>query len=197
MKRTEGGCIENRDCRLRYDGRAVCPQSVSDRRRQRDGRLLLIHDIDYARFVLGEVETVFAYNKRGDATDHALITLQFASGTIAHVQGFWGYPGPFTAEIELIGSSGIAKYSNLEGKPGTDSAPDAGLEAAPKVVVEEGPSEISPFRVQFEHLFSCIGHGGEPLVSARDAYKAVEIALAAKKSARTGMPVRLNLAAAE
>ncbi|RAV20685.1 Gfo/Idh/MocA family protein [Paenibacillus contaminans] len=158
---------------------------------------LLIHDIDYARFVLGEVETVFAYNKRWDAADHALITLQFASGAIAHVQGFWGYPGPFTAEIELIGSNGIAKYSNLEGKPGTDSAPDTGLKAAPKVVVEEGPSVISPFRVQFEHFLACIGHGGEPLVTARDAYKAVEIALAAKESALTGMPVRLTLAAAE
>ncbi|WP_409341456.1 Gfo/Idh/MocA family protein [Paenibacillus sp. MBLB4367] len=164
---------------------------------------LLIHDIDYARFVLGEVRTVYAHNKRGDATDHALITLQFESGAIAHVQGFWGYPGPFTAEVEFIGRNGVARYSNLEGKtegqeePETASTPDAGLKEVPKVVVEEGPSEISPFRVQFEHFLACIGHGGEPLVTAWDAYKAVEIALAANESARTGMPVQLPLAAAD
>src|SRR5215208_6682963 len=68
---------------------------------------LVIHDFDFLRWALGEVERVYARGMLGreyNRLDYVLATLRFESGAIAHVEGQWGYPGPFNYSIEVTGS---------------------------------------------------------------------------------------------
>jgi UDP-N-acetylglucosamine 3-dehydrogenase len=61
---------------------------------------LVIHDFDFLRWALGEVERVYARGVLGheyNRLDYALVTLRFESGAIAHVEGHWGFPGTFNA----------------------------------------------------------------------------------------------------
>src|SRR5918998_3356790 len=71
---------------------------------------LVIHDFDFLRWTLGEVERVYACGVGGreyNRLDYALVTLRFRGGAIAHVEGQWGYPGPFNYSIEVAGSRAL------------------------------------------------------------------------------------------
>src|ERR687894_1055018 len=81
---------------------------------------LVIHDFDFLRWSLGEVERVYAKGVMGreyNRLDYALVTLRFASGQIAHVEGHWGYPAPFEYAIEVAGSRGLLTSNSTEAPP--------------------------------------------------------------------------------
>src|SRR5215210_1311517 len=78
---------------------------------------LVIHDFDFLRGALGEVERVYARGVLGreyNRLDYALVTLRFESGAIAHVEGQWGYPGPFNYSIEVAGSRAMVTVDRTE-----------------------------------------------------------------------------------
>ena len=151
---------------------------------------LMIHDFDFLRWVLGEVERVYARGVLGreyNRLDYALATLRFESGAIAHVEGHWGYPGPFNYSIEVAGSSALLTV---------DSTEPAQLEligeaAAPGEVPDLASGE-SPYAKELEHFIHCIESGEEPEVRAHDACEALRISLAATVSVLTGEPVTLG-----
>ncbi|WP_376768166.1 Gfo/Idh/MocA family oxidoreductase [Paenibacillus alginolyticus] len=47
--------------------------------------------------------------------------------------------------------------------------------------------------MELSHFIQCIREGSEPIVTANDAYKALEITMAALESVRTGKSVQLKL----
>jgi UDP-N-acetylglucosamine 3-dehydrogenase len=149
---------------------------------------LVIHDFDFLRWSLGEVERVYARGVLGheyNRLDYALVTLRFESGAIAHVEGHWGYPGPFNYFIEVAGSRALLT---------ADSTEPASLELVGGTVGE--PPDLaagkSPYATELEHFVSCIATGEESIVEARDAYEALRISLAATESVMTGEPVTLG-----
>src|ERR687898_1304358 len=78
---------------------------------------LVIHDFDFLRWTLGEVERVYARGLLGreyNRLDYVLATLRFAGGAIAHVEGHWGYPGPFNYSIEVAGSDALLALDSTE-----------------------------------------------------------------------------------
>lgn len=152
---------------------------------------LLVHDIDFMRSILGEVNTVYAMNRRTDQIDYALVTLHFAGGAIANLEGFWGYPGEFHSNVELSGNKGILRYnsantSSLRIVKGSADSGQAGMQK------KRSPAVYDPNYAELEHFIECIKHHKEPIITAFDGYKAVEIVLAAAESIRTGLPVQLN-----
>lgn len=151
---------------------------------------LLIHDFDFLRWSLGEVERVYAKGTAGselNRLDFALVTLRFASGAIAHVEGHWGYPAPFCYSIEVAGSRAMVEMDSTEspsveligGKPGTGESPDAAVGK-------------SPFESELADFVRCLETGEEPRVSGRDAVEALRISLAAAESMETGRPVEMG-----
>ena len=148
---------------------------------------LLIHDFDFLRWALGEVERVYARGILGreyNRLDYALATLRFENGAIAHVEGHWGYPGPFNYAIEVAGSRALltadsTEPATLELIGGQAEAPDL----APGT---------SAYEVQLAHFIRCISTGEEPIVRARDAFEALRISLAATESVMKGEPVTLG-----
>jgi len=149
---------------------------------------LVIHDFDFLRWALGEVQRVYARGMLGreyNRLDYVLATLRFESGAIAHVEGHWGYPGPFNYSIEVAGSDALLAV---------DSTEPTSLQ-----LISGAPEEVpdlawgkSPYEKELEHFIHCIATGEEPIVQAHDACEALRIGLAATDSVLTGEPVTLG-----
>jgi UDP-N-acetylglucosamine 3-dehydrogenase len=149
---------------------------------------LVIHDFDYLRWTLGEVERVYARGMLGreyNRLDYVLATLRFESGAIAHVEGHWGYPGPFNYSIEVAGSETLVTVNSTE--PAALRMIGGTPEEIPNLA-----SGTSPYEKELEHFIHCIATGEEPIVQAQDACEALRIGLAATESVLTGEPVTLG-----
>lgn len=157
---------------------------------------LMIHDFDYARWVAGEVVSVYARKLGNPARlvgDHCLAILTHANGAISHVEGSWAYPPPtFRTRFEIAGSAGLlindsgasAPLNVLWHSQGGDSAGDVPLAASPLLE--------SPYTTEIKAFFAHIAYGAAVPVTAVDALAALQIALAASESASTGSVVHLD-----
>jgi predicted dehydrogenase len=149
-----------------------------------------IHDIDYLRWLCGDVTRVFARGLtfRGLPADHALISLRFASGAIGHIEGSWAFPpGVFRTFLELAGSEGVLVHDSDDTRPLEvqyhEGAPPAG---APSPAGP--PLEDDPWFRELQHFLATLD-GATPLITPRDALEALRVALAAIESVHTGRPV--------
>jgi UDP-N-acetylglucosamine 3-dehydrogenase len=151
---------------------------------------LVIHDFDFLRWSLGEVERIYARGVLGreyNRLDYALVTLRFEGGAIAHVEGQWGYPGPFNYSIEVAGSRAMVTADSTEPAPIRLLVGVMDPGESPDVIIGK-----SPFQTELEHFIRCAATGEESIVDARDAYEALRIGLAATESVMTGRPVTLG-----
>jgi predicted dehydrogenase len=148
---------------------------------------LVIHDFDFLRWALGDVERVYARGVLGreyNRLDYALVTLRFEGGAIAHVEAHWGYPGPFNYSIEVAGSRAILIADSTE--PATLDLVGSADE------VPNLASGRSPYERELAHFVRCIATGEESVVKPEDAYEALRISLAATESIVEGKPVTLG-----
>lgn len=154
---------------------------------------LIIHDFDFLRWTFGEVERVFAKglaNRNIENLDYALVTLVFKSGVIAHVEGTWAHES-FSSQFELAGKSGIIEYDSLKEEPVVLSVRQS-ITAQKGVSVPQSPLKKSPYQAELEHFLHCLKTNETPIVTAGDAYKAMEISVAALQSLGSGIPVTLD-----
>ncbi|MDB4894779.1 MAG: gfo/Idh/MocA family oxidoreductase [Firmicutes bacterium] len=151
---------------------------------------LLIHDFDWLRATFGEVERIFARSLRGRDTqrlDYALVTLRFATGAIAHVEGSWAHRGGFHTSIEIAGTVGMIEHDSRQSAP-IRVHTESREQGQAGVAVPESPLAQSPYYLELENFMNCIRTNTQPIVTAEDGYKALEIAAAANLSAATGRP---------
>jgi predicted dehydrogenase len=157
---------------------------------------LMIHDFDYARWVAGDVESVFAKKvttaNPNAPVDYGLAILKHRSGALTHIVGSWAYPPPtFRTRVEIAGDGGLIEFDsadtapiiNLVAKPSGDS-PDVGLPSSP--VAE------SPYTTQIKEFYSVLLGEKQPRIQAEDGMAAVQIAEAAIQSAATGKAIVLE-----
>lgn len=184
--------------RASYQPRKVVDNWFVDE--QRSGGIILdlmIHDYDYARWIVGDVLRVFAKSVRAarpDAPgDYALVTLRFANQAIAHIEGGWAYPpGHFRTSIDIAGTDGVLEWNSDTSDPlhtyllnaPTQEAADVGLPAA--FVAE------SPFTAELRHFYDALVNNKPFSVTAQDALAALQIGLAARESLKTGRSVTIN-----
>lgn len=157
---------------------------------------LMIHDFDYARWIAGEVESVYAKKvstlNPGAPVDYALAILKHRSGALSHIAGAWAYPPPvFRTHLEIAGDKGLIEFDSQ------DTAPIQNLLArgegdAPDVAVPSSPTLESPYTTQIKEFYAALLEDRPARVSAEDGLAAVQIALAARESALTGRPVTLE-----
>jgi myo-inositol 2-dehydrogenase / D-chiro-inositol 1-dehydrogenase len=158
---------------------------------------LMIHDYDYARWLAGDVSRVFAKSVRAarpDAPgDYALVTLRFANGTIAHIEGGWAYPpGFFRTSMDIAGTGGVIEWSSDDSETFQYHLADAPQAEIAEVAVPLSAAADSPFTAQLRHFYEAIQTGAETLVTAADGLAALQIGLAARESARTGKSVTIE-----
>jgi predicted dehydrogenase len=165
---------------------------------------LLVHDYDYARFLAGEVESVWARTVRdasGAELDFGFAVLCHTSGAITHVAGGWVYPWPvFRTGFEIAGDGGLIQYESTDAVPVTPYliGERGGGEAG--TGIPDSPVAENPWALELADFVASIQGKRPARVSAEDGLEAVRIANAVIESSRTGRPVRLiapSAAAAE
>ncbi len=158
---------------------------------------LMIHDLDYARWVAGEVDTVYAKkissSSPGSGIDHGLAILRHKNGAISHVESSWAYPPPlFRTRFEIAGSNGL-----IEQDSGTTAAIGLHLrqledEDIPDVPLPSSPLAEDPYTTEIKAFYDCLTNDTPAPVSGADGLAALQLALAAIESATSGMPIELQ-----
>jgi predicted dehydrogenase len=159
---------------------------------------MLVHDYDYARWLAGDVERVYARCSPGDDPsvpigDYAQVLLRLRSGAIAHVEGGWANPpGLFRTKIEVAGDGGLIEWTSDSTTPFV-----AHLKAGPGEASEVGlplsPLAEDPYTAEIRHFYDAVVNDKPFSVSPADALLGVQIGLAAIESARSGQAITLSL----
>ncbi len=157
---------------------------------------LMIHDFDYARWVAGEVESVFARSVGTQhphaPIDYGLAILRHQGGALSHVAGAWAYPPPtFRTGLEIAGDGGLIEFDSAATAPIELLLRAADEGDAPDVGLPSSPVRESPYTAQIKEFYAALAGDAPVRVTAEDGLAALQIALAAAESARSGQPVRL------
>lgn len=158
---------------------------------------LAIHDIDYHRWIAGDVERVFARGLTFSGTpeaDHAYLLLRFRSGAIGHIDANWTLPpGLFRTSLEIAGDRGLVEWNSFQ--PASiitalkdPEQPDKARQSSSSPVAEHD----EPYYAQLAHVLDCLEQRKPFLVTPNDAVAALKVALAALESMRTGQPIELD-----
>ena len=159
----------------------------------------MIHDLDQARWIAGEVVAVYAVqnpptvNGRIPRNVIAHVTLTHSSGAISHIQGIWGPPGmDFCTSFDVTGDAGTLRYDSSVASTVVENLASGGPTASylPPDSAEESPylSEIREFATAFQG-------GPAPRVSLEDGVIAIALAEAAQESIATGSSIEFDTAA--
>jgi predicted dehydrogenase len=158
---------------------------------------LMIHDFDYARWIAGEVESVYAKKVSrehpGASVDYGLAILKHTSGALSHIAGAWAYPPPtFRTHLEIAGDGGLIEFDSDDSAPIRNLIQRTGGGDAPDVGLPSSPTSESPYTTQIKEFYRALALGEKPRVSAEDGLAAVQIAEAAIQSAATGRSVSVT-----
>ncbi len=171
-----------------------------------DGGTLMnqcIHNIDILRWMMGnDVKQVFAYTDRQthdyiEAEDIGVAVIKFANGAYGVIEGTVNvYPKNLEETLTLLGETGTVKAGgkSLNVIEQWQFA-DKDDSAAVKEQFGENPPNIPGLghtRI-YEDVVDAIRNNREPVVSAEDGRRAIELILAIYQSAATGKPVDLPL----
>jgi UDP-N-acetylglucosamine 3-dehydrogenase len=143
------------------------------------------HDIDIMSYLYGEkIKQVYA--SAGSVIhsheDHAIITLNFANGSNGVIETNWFTPYKMR-NLTVIGSKGIAEVDYINTK----------LRIFDKEWVRDAKiDKEEPLKLELWHFIYCVRNNKEPLVSGGDGKHALEVALAAAESSRTGRVCELK-----
>lgn len=154
----------------------------------------MIHDLDIARWIGGEVVQVSAVSALGGSSqgpvETAYVLLTHASGVISQVSGIWGPQHlRFTTSYSVAGTLGTLEHDSfMEQNVRADLMESAGGGGA---LPDVDPAQ-DPYFLELQELIAAIGGSATPRVTAEDAVAAVCIANAALDSIDLGIPVELR-----
>lgn len=145
----------------------------------------VVHDIDTARLVFGEPESVYARLGRvlGPKDDYATVVLSFKGYKTAVLTANWVTPKR-ERRMTVVFSEAIASVDFVSLQLKIDDERGSWI---PRIEARE------PLRLELEDFVDAVSSGREPLVTGEDALKTTIIAEHASKSARTGAPVEVRL----
>jgi predicted dehydrogenase len=154
--------------------------------------LTLCHPIDYLRWLLGEIESVWAFTgKLSDmdiaVEDAAEIGLRFASGVLgsAHLDYFQRPP---SYRFEIIGSEGTLSWDAADNIVRLYRASVGAWEAFPAPAAFE---RNDMFLDEMRHFLDVVQGKAQPSCTLADGERVLQLALAALESSQTGKVVQL------
>ena len=144
---------------------------------------MAIHDLDYLRWVWGDVERVFARVTGDGPAQHGTVTLRFENGAVGYVEASWAYPASkeLSTELELAGDEGVVRVNS------DDIAPYRTFTDEGEIV--ENPLMEDGYYRELAHFLDCVENGDDPDVSIDEAIAALRLSIAARQSAKIGTPV--------
>lgn len=163
-------------------------------------RDMMIHDLDMARFLLGEEPTEVhavgsclvdpGIGEVGDV-DTAAVLLKTASGKIVQITNSRRATYGYDQRFEVHGSKGMVRAQNVP-MTTVEIATEAGFRADP-VLPFFLERYAAAYRAELDHFLDCLISGTAPSPSGADGLKAQLLADAATRSHQTGKPVHLTL----
>lgn len=162
-------------------------------------RDMMIHDLDMARFILGE-EPVQVYAVGSNLVDPAIeevgdidtaaVILTTSTGRICQITNSRRATYGYDKRLEVHGSKGMLRVSNvLENL--VESANDTGFKSAraqPFFLERFGAAYLA----EMEHFVEAVSIGVKPIPDAQDGLRAQLIADAATQSWQEGRPVSIQ-----
>lgn len=154
--------------------------------------LELSHELDYVRWLAGEVTSVSAEIGKlsdldVDVEDTAEIVLRFAGGAIGSVH-LNMVQQPMTRGCRIIGKDGTLIWDGLTNTVRLFSSSNgAWSELHPAETADRNAMYVD----ELTHFLECVREGRTPCVSGEDGRRVLEIALAAKESAKMQRTVAL------
>ncbi len=164
-------------------------------RRDLGGGVILggIHEIDYLRWILGEVKTVACFagklsHLEIDTEDTAAILLRFNNHAIGEVHLDY-VQRAYGRSCHLIGEEGTIRWDYNEGSVRWYSAKSRTWNSF------SNPKGWEPNQMyvdELKHFLRCLAQKEQPVLDVFEGARLLEVALAAKASAETGQFVRLQ-----
>ena len=154
--------------------------------------LTLCHPLDYLRWMVGEVNTVWAFTAAHNlglpVEDSAEIGLRFASRAIGSLQLNYNQR-PGVHHLEIVGSQGSLLWDNADGSlrvfttkgnAWENFSPPAGFE------------RNVMFADEMRHFLAVTRHEVQPVCTLQDGIRALKLALAARESAETDRSIHIK-----
>ena len=156
--------------------------------------LELSHEIDYLRWIFGEVESVTASLRKQsslemDAEDTAQLTMSFVGRgndrpAIAYLT-MDCIRRDSTRSCTVVGDKGTLRWDALSGLVAVFDEAGGGWQT----VYEHPPRADETYEGEWRHFLSCIAGRSQPIVSGYDGLAVLQIVEAARRSSATGMAV--------
>ena len=158
----------------------------------------LTHPLDYLRYLIGEVESLWSFNGHISALELAVedvaeIGLKFSNGVIGGIHLNYVQRPP-VHRLEIVGTNGTLRWDNADGILHFHqlTAPFGSFSDNPPAPVTQtfAPPEAFErnqlFVSQTRHFIETASGESEPICSLADGIMALRLALAAKESSKTG-----------
>ncbi len=155
--------------------------------------LTLCHPLDYLRWLLGDVESIYAMSGQLSeleltVEDLAEISLRFDSGTLGSVHLDY-IQRPPTHRLELVGNRGTIRWDNADGVLQLFRADQNQWETfAPP----EGFDRNDMFLAETRHFIEVCQGKAEPICSLQDGVRILEIVNAVHRSSEAHTEIRLE-----
>ena len=162
-------------------------------------RDMTIHDFDLARYLAGDIESVYATGgnlvdpeiKEAGDIDVAMVVLRAKSGALIHINNSRRCAYGYDQRVEAFGAAGMLQAQNrfatsvqFWGKHGT------GLRDTAQPFFIERYAEA--YAAEVDHFVDSVLTGKPPIASFTDGVAALKLAEAAGESLKTGRAVSLG-----
>lgn len=160
---------------------------------------LAVHDLDFIRFLAGDVERVYSEStkilfKNLPTVDGFSTVIKFKNGATALLENYWMLPksrGKSTARLEITGTEGVIFVDDYDRK--LEIYDSKGVEypdTIMKPVVWDIP--VGVLKEEISSFIECIISDKEPLVTGEDGLEAVKLAMAICESAEKGKVITIE-----
>jgi myo-inositol 2-dehydrogenase / D-chiro-inositol 1-dehydrogenase len=162
-------------------------------------RDMTIHDFDMARYLMGEIVSVFAVGanlvepaiKAAGDIDAAMIILESADGALCHINNSRRCAYGYDQRIETFGELGMLQAANQ--RPTSIQAWNGKATEAKDPVLDFFIERYTPaYLAEIDHFVDCCERGVTPLAGYREGREALRLADAALESMTSGRTVRLD-----
>ncbi|MEP7024686.1 MAG: Gfo/Idh/MocA family oxidoreductase [Actinomycetota bacterium] len=156
-----------------------------------------IHDLDAARWMVGEITEVSAYGTAvsdpafaaiGDI-DTAVVVLRFENGALGVIDNSRAAGYGYECSTEVMGRSATVRIDHPEVRHYEWRTPGQAARVLPRDFEQRYPDA---YAAELESFARCVRDGLPPLVSAHDGLAAFDLAVAATQSWRSGRSVRVT-----
>jgi len=169
-----------------------------------DGGALMnqsIHHIDALQWLMGDVESVYAYTAtlahKIEAEDIGVVAIRFKSGALGSVEGSTvTFPENLEGSVAIFGERGSIKVGGTALNRKVFWKIEGELEHERELLTREQVDPPSVYgyshKAVVADMLTAVREGREPRTNGVEARRSVALVLAIYESARTGQPVNLD-----